>query len=871
MKRSRKQVRPPRLAAWGLQKVLPYDPDKAYLDDIEEVFITTAEAHGRVRAYGWYWLQLLLALPASLNNTWYWGLYMIRHYIKTAARDLKKNKVASLINVVGLSIAVGCAVVLFLFIDLQVNMDAFHEHADAIYLVESVIESEGEAQTWGHSPVPLGPALKQATPHVEQFVRMERGRAAMRYKALFFNESVTFVDAAFFDMFTFPLLYGHTAALENQNSVILSAEIAEKYFGDANPVGEQVTLLFGDERVAAFTVQGVTAPIPNAASFSFNILLPYTKQQDLGVDLTDWGRLTAATFIMVNPAVDSATLDRHLASFIGPQQTASPDRPITRYFLDPLRDVPTRALALRESPLAMIHSSTAWFSGVMALMILAISCFNYVNFAIVAASRRAKEIGIRKVVGSYKWQLVTQFMGENLILGFIALVAGVTLAATLFIPGLYSMIDGTGFALNIAENVDLWIFLGLVLAVTAIGAGLYPALYISGFQPAKVLKGIHTIRGKNRLTRALLTVQFIMSFMLLAFAIATIQNANEQRSRDWGYHQQQTLVVPVQDARQYVALKNEMAQHPNILRQAGTADHIGRGAQNTMVSYEGHRAEVKRFDVGFNYLETMKLRLTEGRFFEEQLQTDVASAVLVNETFVREVMEKPEAPIASALGQTVNFNGQTLDIVGVVEDFHYEPFLFKVEPAVLRVVDEAAFRYLALDVQAGTVAMTSDDLKATWARLIPEVPYEGFFQDSIFDSYFRGMDRGGTIFLFIGGVTLLIAMMGLFGLVPLTVAKRMKEISIRKVLGASLWDVVRLIQKDLAIVLVVAMLLGGGLSFFATNALLSSMMADAWTPGSWTFILPAGLILSLAFMASFAGIYKGATVNPVDVLRRGGD
>ena len=194
-------------------------------------------------------------------------------------------------------------------------------------------------------------------------------------------------------------------------------------------------------------------------------------------------------------------------------------------------------------------------------------------------------------------------------------------------------------------------------------------------------------------------------------------------------------------------------------------------------------------------------------------------------------------------------------------------FLFKVEPVVLRVVDEAAYRYLAVDVQPGSVMTTSDHLEATWDRLIPEIPYTGFFQNSIFDSFFRGMDRGGKIFMFIGVAALFIAMMGLFGLVPLTIAKRLKEISIRKIMGAGLWDVVKLIQKDLVIVLTISVVVGGAISFFATNAMLSAMLSGAWMPESWTFIVPAVLIVGLAFLASFAGIYKGATANPVDVLR----
>ena len=860
------QPRPPRLARWGLGKLLPFDPNRTYLDDIEEVYTYVVEERGRFRADVWYCMQFFLALPAGLNNASYWGIQMLTHYIKAALRSFRKNKAAAFINVAGLSIAVGCSVVLFLFIDLQVNMDHFHEHADEIYLIESVIESGGETQTWGHSPVPLGPALQQATPQIKQTVRLARGHAAMRHKETIFNESVSFVDPAFFDLFTFPLRYGEPEALLDDNALILSARTAEKYFGTANPVGEQVMLTFNHQHVEAFTVRGVAEEIPNNASFDFNILLAFEKQQDLGRDLSDWAGLTDATFIQLDPAADPQALEAQMASFVGLQQTAHPDRPIARFVLDPLKQVPTRGFVLRESPLAMIHPVTAWFCGIMALMILAISCFNYVNFAIVAGTRRAKEIGIRKVLGSYRWQLVAQFLGENLVLGFFALVLGVVLAATVFIPGLNGMIDGVGFELNFAENIDLWIFLALVLSVTALGAGLYPALYVSSFQPAKVLKGIQTIKGKNRLTRVLLTFQFVVSFVLLAFAIATIQNANHQRSRDWGYHQQQTLIIPVADASQYAALKNELAHYPPILKQAGTVDHIGRGGQNAVVVVEGQSAEVKRFDVGFHYLEVMKLRLKEGRFFDEQRPTDVETALLVNETFVREVMQQQGAE-ETALGQTVVFNGEPVEVVGVVEDFHYDVFLFKVEPVVLRVVDEAAYRYLAVDVQPGRVVTTSDHLEATWDRLIPEIPYTGFFQDSIFDSFFRGMDRGAKIFMFIGAVALLIAMMGLFGLVPLTIAKRMKEISIRKVLGADLWDVVKLIQKDLVIVLTIAVVLGGAISFFATHALLSAMLSGAWVPESWTFIVPALLIVGLSFLASFAGIYKGATANPVEVLR----
>ncbi len=792
---------------------------------------------------------------------------MIKNYFKMAYRSLLKNRMSSVINLLGLSVTIGCAIVMFLFIDLQLNMDRFHENAGEIYLVENIIRSGEQEQVWADSPTPLGAALMEDFPQVERAVRIRRSGGAMRYGDLIFNERVSFVDDGFFNMFSFPLKYGDVNALSDPAAVIISEKLKEKYFPDENPLDKQITITFNNRQVATFVVKGVTENRTYRTSFSFDILIAFEKQRDLEKSLDDWADLTSATFVQIPNAADAAAIEAQMERYLRLQNEANPDRQMAKLLLDPMLDVPTKHLNIRKSIMAKVHPAAAIISGVLAVLVLALACFNFMNISIASATRRVKEIGVRKVIGGSKRQLIGQFMGENILLCLLALILGILLAEFYLIPGLNDLVTGDDrFYLDYAGNQSLWIFFMSVLLLTGIGAGGYPAFYIASFQPTHILKGTQTVKGKKRFTRVLLTFQFMISFILIALGVSMIQNADYQRRTDWGYNQAQTIVVPFENPADYTVFKNEVNRYSQVAGVAGSVDHIGRANQQAIVKIENVSYDVTRFDVGFNYIETLKLRLQEGRSFDENLQSDREESVVVNETFIEQIGWK-DSPQASVLGKTLLCNGKTYNVVGVVEDFHYSPFILGVQPVILTVADKADFRYLSVNVAPGKAIQTADALKSLWATLTPDIPYEGFFQDSVFDDYFQGMENSASMFTFISVIALVISCMGLFGLVTLMIAKRKKEISIRKVLGATVSDVIRLINKEFVFILLISVILGSALGFMMINAMLNIMADGAMPLGASPFIFTAGIILATALLTIISQVYRGAVANPVEALR----
>jgi len=849
--------------------MLPYDFLLSSVLDIEEVYLDISESRGRLTANFWYYGQLCLAFPAFLNKAFYWSALMIRNYFRLAFRSFLKHKISSVVNIVGLSTAIGCAVVMFAFINLQLNMDHFHEHGRNIFLVEHVIQTADQEQTWGNTPVPLGPALKRDFPQVIASVRLADRAGAMRYKEQVFNERIRFADPEFFDVFTFPLKYGDTNALHDRSTIILSEASALKYFGRQNPVGETVTVTFENDRVESFEIRGVAEKFPPTASFQFEILANYDKQLDLGRDLGNWADLTEATFIRVDNADLISRVESQMGRYLEIQRGVQPDRPIQQFVFDPLFEVPTRGMLIRGTILAIIHPVTAWSCGILALAILALACFNYLNIAVVSASRRMKEIGIRKVVGSSKGQIIGQFLGENVVISLISLVLGAALAETVFLPGLSRMSGTVGFfEIEYAGNVDLWIFFFVLLCLTGLGAGLYPAFYISRFQPTRILRGFQDARKKSRLTHAILTFQFLVSFVLLTIGIAMIQDNSYLRDRDWGYTPAQTLVVPTVSFDQYQVLRNNAEQLPGPVEMAGSIDHIGRTGHRTIVEYAERSFDVLQFDVEWNYPEVMKLRLKEGRLFDKVHDSNSEHVVVVNETFVETlVWSTTRSNSSSWMGKQIKIQGTAFQVIGIVEDFRHLPFIDPIEPMMLRPALNDDFRHLILRVSPGTRDQTSDYLKATWKRYFPDIPYEGYSQDSIFDEYFIGMERGAKMLTYISIVALIISLMGLFGLVPLTITQRLKEISIRKVLGAGIPSIIRLINHKLVFVLTVSVMIGAGLSYLTLDTMFRSLSMYSQPVGVTPFLISAGLILGLSFGISIAWIYRGTSTNPVDVLR----
>lgn len=858
--------KPPRLAEWLVKTLFPDHGSFSTIGDLAEVYQSLALRNGFARARIWYWFQAIRTIPAFINNLFYWSAVMLKNYFKVAYRNLVKNRLSSAINILGLSAAIGCSIVVFLFIEDQYGKDAFHENAEQIFLVELLIDRSGRQQLWGDTPLPLGPAMQADFPQIKRAVRVDYNGGAMRYGDKVFNENIMLVEPEYLQMFTFPLKEGDKNALYDKNKIILSAEVAERYFGDEQAEGKQVSIKFKGDRIESFIIGGVAEKFPKKKSFAFNILMAYDWLFDLGAlergQENDWSKWTNATLIQLENPNDLAFIEKNMDKYKKIQNEASENWAVTDFVFDNLLNLSLNSYKVRGDIASGDNPVERITLFVIGLFLLLLACFNYVNIALASAGTRLKEIGVRKVIGSKKLQLVHQFLGENVLICLIALTIGVTLAHFFFIPAWNGMFDGENLSLDFGTNLWLWMFFVGLLLFTGFVAGAYPSFFVAAFNPINIFRGKQRLGGRNLFTRILLSVQFTLSLMLVAAGVVFKQNADFQKDRDWGYNQKQTIVVPINGEKHYTQFNNIIRLNANVISTSPARFHVGRNRAITVVEVREKKYEVGLFEVGFDYFETLGFRLNAGRFFDRAFPSDAENAIVVNETFVRHLgFDEP-------VGQSVRRSDTTsYTIVGVTEDFHYNDFRSAIDPVIFRMSKAEDYNYLAVTTEAGTVLKTAEYLEKTWKAMFPDSPYSGFFQDEVFAFSMRMAESVRKLFIFIAVVALAISCMGLFGLVSLNIEKRRKEFSIRKVLGASMRNVAALVNKEFAVLLAIATLIAAPAGYFILDMLLDQVYQYRVPMSAAPFIFAAVMVFLTAAITVSSHIYKVAASSPVEGLR----
>ncbi len=786
---------------------------------------------------------------------------MVKNFIKTALRSLRKNKLTTFINIFGLSLAIGCSLVVYVFVDFAYNQDTFHENRASTFLLKNTISRNGAEQVWGDSPAPIGEMLLEDFPQIKHLVRIDGSNVVIKNGDNIFNEYVRFADPAFLEVFTFPLEEGDPKALEDPSKVIISKKMAEKYFGKEKALGQVLEIVANDKK-ESFVVGGVAKKFPKSASFAFGVLINFEKKFSIyeKEDRNDWTDFIGATFIQLNNPDDIAYISSNMDKYIQIQNQADEDWPAKSYTFEPMT-----TLSLNSHAISGDISGGDDPTGRMVLLtiagfMMALACFNYINISISTASKRLKEIGIRKVIGGTRFQLIFQFIGENLIICFFALILGAIWARTLFGPWFNDQFD-IGLELNFYENINAWLFMTLLLLITGVGSGAYPSLYVSSFSPVSILRGKQTIARKNVFTKVFLTFQFVLSIITIVFGITFSQNAEYQKTRDWGYNQAQTLVIPVADEQAYKLMFDAFSQNSNIASLAGSANHLGKSAGMSVIEIHDNKFETRRLRVGHNYLETFDIRLKKGRLFEQGRSTDLDENVVVNETFVRNMGWE------DALNQKFSHDTIQYNVIGVVEDFHYYNFDNKIEPAYFAMAKEEDYNFLSLKVKKGGINSTEEQAKALWKEHVPDSPYTGFFQDQVFERYFQQLKGHGRIMGFTAVLAIILSCMGLFGLVSINVAARMKEFSIRKVLGAGVYPIFNGINKQYIWLISIACIIGIPISYFMVSMLFTEIYEYHMPLTAAPFVVSTFIIFGIALATVSTQIYKVIMANPVDALR----
>ena len=790
---------------------------------------------------------------------------MLWNYIKIGYRSILKNRLPSIINTIGLGIAFGCLLVLFTFLDKIHNFDDCHENADRIYLVESVIEKDGQNKIYGTTPFAQGPSIKADIPEVEEVTRMQYSSADFRYEDKVFNEPVIFVDEGFLDIFSYPILKGSRSTLKQKDQIILSRNAAIKYFGKDEAVGKQVSMLFsvnGREYKESFIIGAVADKIPYSASLGFNILIPFENRKNLGLDENgDWKNFANATFVMMNEPGQSASISERVNNHIHHQNLANPDKRIVEFLFDPLPGMSLNAYGKENMLTYGAHPTARVLLSVIAIFILILAVFNYINIAVVSATSRLKEIGLRKAIGGTRKQIILQFISENAILCLMSLAFGWVLASGLLLQGFNTIVNSNNPLVFDYGNPRFWIFITSVFFVVAFGSASYPAFFISGFKPVNIFKGNLKITSRNYFTKSMLAVQFIISFITISLGVVFVMNEDYIKDRDWGYDKEQTIVIPLAYSDQYPELRDVFNQNSYIDVITGSQNYLGYWTDEDLVGFNNEQYTSRRLMAGYKYLDAMGMRLNTGRFFEPHSSTDRSESLVVNEAFLSKL------GIENPIGARIIVDSTAHYIVGVVDDFHYMHFGHEIKPIFFKVADENSFNNIIFRTLPGEAENAEKFARNTWKKLYPDNTYEGYFQNATFDQYYRENESISNLMIAIAAIAILISCMGLFGLVSLFINKKLKEFSIRKVMGASVKEITLLVNRGFMWVIIISSILGIPIAFFLSKAVIESIFTYHTPLNAIPYTITAFILISTALATVSSQILKAIKVNPAEQLR----
>ncbi|MEP7108297.1 MAG: FtsX-like permease family protein [Ferruginibacter sp.] len=788
---------------------------------------------------------------------------MLKNYFKVGFRNLTKNKLSSLINILGLGLGVGCCLVVFEFLDWSMHMDNFHAKINNLFVVEKVAEKNGNKQYEGNSPSPMGVMLKNDFSQIKNFARVNYVGVSIKQDNNVFKEEVSFVDDPFYEMFDFPVKWGNKQHFIDQDAVVLTYELSEKLFGKENPLGKSLSIRFNNvetETIGNFIVKGVLDKRPTEASFYFSALIPYRRMTALGLDKTgNWNQSVTMTFLEADNEASLLPIRNQNKKYLKLYNDANPDNKISSFHFQPLKSMKFHAYLVDNQRFSATRPVGIIMLTVIAISILLLVYFNYMNIAIAAASNRLKEIAVRKVMGSNKRQIIFQFIMENMILCSIAVIIGLFLAKFFFLPW-FSPIANIELGQKLFTNYRTWVALFILIVVSAISGAAYPSFYISSLNPISIAKGNSKTGNKNHFRKALLGFQFLLTFLAISTAIAFILETKKSKARPWGYEPANNVVVTLDKSSNFEVLKAGLKNSNKIKSVSGSVQPLGNFSKQLVIKTEGKEQMVQGLNVLPGFASQLGIKIITGRDLSEEFGTDQTSAVLVNHALMKQMLW------ASAIGKTIEYENKRYSVVGEVNDFHFENFQSPVVPLIMFACKPEDIRFAYFKTTPGLFSSAHLEVENTWKKVNPNLPFEYHYQDAVFDGYFNGFTQISGILSAASIIMIIISITGIFGLALLILGKKMKEISVRKVLGAGMGSISFLINKEFLFAIGFAILFGFPISYWVTDNIFKQ-----FSPESNVSYFP----LFLSFIAMFVmtiisvswHIYKAYIANPTTYLR----
>lgn len=802
---------------------------------------------------------------------------MMLSYIKIALRTLRKYKGYSTLNILGLAIGLTCCLVIFLFVRHELSYDRFHEHAGQIYRLTLEVTRESGTVHMATTSPPMGPALLTEFPEIRYAVRFRDPNAnylVSHEQQRLYERELMYADPSFFEVFSFPLLYGDAqTALDRPDAILLSAQTALKYFGEQDPVGK--TLLLEDSLECIVT--GVFQPIPKNSHIQFDLLLPFAAFKvpfGYPVTLDDWGWTSFYTYVQLRPGTDVGSLEGKFQEFM---KSRMPPRGAINYslHLQQLTDIYFSEPLRNHASFAPSGDRRIVLGlSLVAMLTLAIACFNFMNLAVANATKRSKEVGVRRVLGGSRSSIAGQFLMESLILAVLASL--VALFLTELAAGLFSRFIGWSIPLSASDYLQILPLYVVLTLIIGVGAGIYPALALSRVHPLHVLKGkFTTALTGTALRKGLVGFQFVASITLLIGAFGISQQMRLLRTKDLGFDKEQVVVFHLSGAelrRVYPRLKRALLQGSDVA-SVSMGGGMFDGSHGSVPFVPERGSESQPFSAGLygvfpDFCKTMGITIVEGREFSEHIATDSVQAMMINRAAA--AMFGWDQPVGKTLRWVLSRGGVVFTvregkIIGVTEDFHVASLRERVAPLVM-MIPSALPENVYVRIGGGDPSTLLASLERTWESVIPQFPFQFTFLDQRLDQLYKSEQRFAVLMNIFTGLAILISLVGLHGLVAFVVESRTKEVGIRKVLGSSVGGIVGLLSKDFLYVVLGANIVAWPVAYGFLSRWLQGFAYRIDVSIGW-FIASGAIVLSIAFVTILLKSMKTAQTNPVEALR----
>lgn len=783
---------------------------------------------------------------------------MIKNYVKIAIRNIVRHKGYSFINIAGLAIGMACCILILLWVQDELSYDRFHENSEDLYRVIQDIKFTDYNTTWTITQGPLGPSLKKDFPEIINAAQITWRGFRLSYDEKNFDEEVGMADGSIFEMFTFPLLNGNPAqALSDPHSIVLTEEMAEKYFGNEDPIGKKIKA----NNEYDFVVTGVMKNTPRNSHLQFDFLIPFIFGRELNYSVDRWNNSQFRTYVQLQEGISAQESIQKISGYLFEKPTIEKD---ARLNLQPL----TRVHLHSNYEFDQAHGDIKYVTifSIIAIFILLIACINFMNLTTARSGKRAREVGMRKAVGAKRTDILRQFFGESILLAFIALVFALAIV-WLSLPA-FNNLSSKELSLDIAGNLLILLSLFCIAVLTGIIAGSYPAIFLSAFQPANVLKGSSPTGTKSLIFRkALVVFQFSLAILLIICTAFVYVQLSYMQNEKLGYDKEHMIYMGMRGEMRakFETIKNELLQNPGITGVTASSEVPTYGVtfSNSLWRWDGQSEDeeilMRATFVDVDYFKTLGIEVVKGRSFSKEFPTDSKEAIMVNEK-AAEIMR-----MESPLGKRLSIGDDHFKIIGVVKNYHFRSLHQEIDPLIL-IYNPEVCRVLFARLKSDNISNTISKIEKVWKKFAPGYPFRYRFLDEALDNLYNSEQRIGTIFRYFSFLAIFISCLGLFGMASFTAEQRTKEIGIRKILGASMSNIVLLLSKEFTKWVLVANIIAWPVAYYAMDRWLQRY-AYRVNIAIWPFGLAAVLAFMIALMTVSYQAIRAAIASPADSLR----